>query len=152
MPSSIIITKNQRYTWEKPWIDSITIEVEKDDYFSSIVDPLCHTYKVTIVGDRFLYKMVRFLVGLMVHYGTNPTNTSLQQVQNILSTGEWSSDIPRKCAPANGLILEKIEYGEDIKFNWMVRAFTCKEKRNDVFFFQQVHILIYEDIITTICN
>ena len=67
--------------------------------------------------------MVRFLVGFMVHYGTNPTNTSLQEVRDTLSTGEWSNDIPRICAPANGLILEKIEYGDDVEFNWMVRVF-----------------------------
>ncbi len=103
-------------------VSSITIEEEaKNEYARNTVyaSSCCRTYKVTIVGDRFLYKMVRFLVGFIVFYGTNSKTTSLQQVHDILSKGEWD-DVPRICAPAYGLILEQIEYGNDLEFNWIV--------------------------------
>ena len=105
-------------------VQNITIENEGEDFGQSF--PSCSTYKVTITGDRFLYKMVRFLVGTIVQYGTNDEK-SLQEVHHALSFGEWrstnnSTSNVRLCAPANGLVLDHIDYGDKWRFTWMVNS------------------------------
>ena len=67
--------------------------------------------------------MVRFLVGTIVQYGTNE-DRSLQVVKDALSYGAWhcsddDSSYPRLCAPANGLLLKHIDYGNEWKFDWI---------------------------------
>ncbi len=96
--------------------------------------PSCVTYKVIITGDRFLYKMVRFLVGTIVLYGTDD-NRQLQELSDALTLGEWKvnhqknnnsnktvATNTRLCAPANGLVLDNIDYGDKWKFNWIINS------------------------------
>ena len=104
-------------------IQHITIVEEGEDFGQSF--PSCSTYKVTITGDRFLYKMVRFLVGTIISYGTND-DRPLQEVVDALTLGEWKvndnndvSTYPRLCAPANGLVLDHIDYGNKWVFSWI---------------------------------
>lgn len=68
--------------------------------------PHLRFYTVTVCGDRFLYKMVRNLVGTMVAVGTR--KISGDQIQDMYRTGERVPHI--ECAPAHGLVLENIEY------------------------------------------
>jgi tRNA pseudouridine(38-40) synthase len=104
-------------------LQEITITEEEDgDQF-----PFCTTYKVTVTGDRFLYKMMRFIVGTLVEYGIKE-KLSLQEVSNALSTGEWGGVVddapscPRTCAPANGLVLDNIDYGDKWDFDWIAES------------------------------
>jgi len=85
--------------------------------------PLCKTYYIEISGDRFLYKMVRFLVGTIVQYATTE-RISLEDVKNALATGRWNMnhdehELPRFCAPPNGLSLKCVHYDMEWMFDWM---------------------------------
>ena len=85
--------------------------------------------------------MVRFLVGMIVQYGIHD-DRSLEDIRDALSsasaTSNWngnnsiddsntssspsSSSYPRLCAPANGLVLEDINYGDKLTFNWIIAS------------------------------
>ena len=71
---------------------------------------------ITISGDRFLYKMVRFLVGTLV--AVRQGKLTVDDVQNMLETGERSPLI--ECAPAHGLVLEEVHY--DCALEWHAAA------------------------------
>lgn len=99
----------------------ISTSVHEDIYFTGI-DPPLRTFGVVVNGDRFLYKMVRFLVGTLVAAGYG--KLELEDIHRALETGSW--EIPgdqggrRKqfeCAPAYGLSLKKVDYG-DVSFDW----------------------------------
>ncbi len=81
------------------------------------------TFTVTITGDRFLYKMIRNIVGTIVAVGCG--HLELDDVRNALDTGTWdgnsTDDTPqsrRICAPARGLTLVAVNYPKDIDFDW----------------------------------
>ncbi|EED95412.1 hypothetical protein THAPSDRAFT_268327 [Thalassiosira pseudonana CCMP1335] len=101
------------------------------------------SFSVVITGDRFLYKMVRNIVGTIVAVGCG--HLEVNDVQMALHTGKWgdnigaveeeeskSSDdftsshvksnstciIRRICAPARGLSLHEVEYPPAIEFRW----------------------------------
>jgi tRNA pseudouridine38-40 synthase len=95
----------------------------RDDLYFVGVNPPIRNFKFTVTGDRFLYRMVRFLVGACVAVGNRKMEVT--DVQRALATGNW--DIPddkegrRKqfeCAPAHGLVLRHVDYGDDISFHW----------------------------------
>ena len=96
------------------------------------------TYVVTLTGNRFLYKMCRFIVGVILAAGCGKVTPV--EIQKALQSGTWkeSSDefvavstnekgqIPchqqqRKfqCAPAHGLLLSHVEYPDDISPIWL---------------------------------
>lgn len=77
------------------------------------------TYTVEITGDRFLYKMVRFMVGSMVAAGLGKITT--KDVANALYEKEWDETAKKyiMCAPAHGLMLRDVNYGESKKFDWI---------------------------------
>lgn len=77
------------------------------------------TYQVTIQGDRFLYKMVRFLVGALVSVGVTQ-RLKLSNLQLALDTGNRSYlGTPTECAPAHGLVLAKVDYDQvDHQIQW----------------------------------
>ncbi|KAG7374341.1 tRNA pseudouridine synthase A [Nitzschia inconspicua] len=91
-------------------------------YFVGADPPLQHfTFEVT--GDRFLYRMVRMLVGAIVAVGLN--HLDLSDLSRALELGSW--DIPNNeqgrrkhfmCAPAHALVLQRVEYGDAITFDW----------------------------------
>ena len=105
-------------------IHSITIDLINN---KEQILPSCDTYRITVSGNRFLYKMVRFLVGTIVQYGTKP-DIPLRVIRQALKGNEYhsvstTSDDPKSntrfCAPPNGLILDKIDYGEGWSFDWI---------------------------------
>lgn len=105
-------------------LNKITVAERDKEDLSKFYLPSCITYKVTVTGDRFLYKMVRFLVGTIIQYGLNE-DRCLQDVQDALSSGNLHNDgdstsNPRLCAPSNGLVLDYIDYGDKWKFNWII--------------------------------
>ena len=72
------------------------------------------TYQIRVTGDRFLYKMVRWIVGALVAVGLGEVD--LQRVQTALQEqqrpdGRW------QCAPAHGLVLEDVEYPFPIEWD-----------------------------------
>jgi tRNA pseudouridine38-40 synthase len=92
-------------------------------YFDGVVDPPLQTYKFHVTGDRFLYRMVRFIVGSCVAVGSH--TLTLDDIRRALETGTW--DIPNdqngrrkefECAPAHGLVLRHVNYGDYISFDW----------------------------------
>jgi tRNA pseudouridine38-40 synthase len=77
---------------------------------------ICKSYHIDITGDRFLYKMARFLVGCIVQYSTND-NINIQHVRDALEKGEWNGH--RTCAPAHGLCLMKVHFPSSVDFQWI---------------------------------
>jgi len=62
---------------------------------------------VTVQGDRFLYKMVRRIVGAMVSYGMG--RVTLRDLRAALAGNPRQ---PFQTAPARGLALDSVDYGE----------------------------------------
>ena len=96
--------------------------IPQDHYFPG-VEPQVQNYNIVVKGDRFLYKMVRFLVGSLLAVGNGKLRVS--DIERALEHGNW--DIPQdpngkrkqfECAPAHGLTLTHIDYGENICFDW----------------------------------
>jgi tRNA pseudouridine38-40 synthase len=96
-----------------------------DVYFPGVTPPI-RTYKVRVTGDRFLYKMMRFLVGTLVALGTG--KLELDDLERAIETGNWNlpdhADRRKQfqCAPAHGLVLRHVNYG-DIPINWQPLRF-----------------------------
>ena len=97
-----------------------------DEATENGLEPLS-TYTVTITGNRFLYKQVRFMVGNIVNVGLG--NISLGFVRSALESGGWeeeegSADGKGKqkilCAPSHGLCLTDVQFGHGIEFEWRV--------------------------------
>ncbi|KAL7553191.1 hypothetical protein ACHAWF_016452 [Thalassiosira exigua] len=97
------------------------------------------TFSIVITGDRFLYKMVRNIVGTVVAVGCG--HIELEKVSIALASGTWHEGIglgevldktdtaPSKiqmntgttrriCAPARGLTLVKVQYPDSVKLDW----------------------------------
>lgn len=62
--------------------------------------------KIYISADGFLYNMVRIIVGTLILVGNNKIKEDF--VKNIIESGVRQN--AGKCAPANGLCLEKVFY------------------------------------------
>lgn len=79
-------------------------------------------FKFVIVGDKFLYKMSRMIVGALVALGSE--RIDLETFERAIEHGNW--DIPETpdkrvqftCAPAHGLILKSVQYDKDVEFDW----------------------------------
>ena len=80
------------------------------------------TFTVIITGDRFLYKMIRNIVGTIVAVGCG--HLELDDVRIALDTGKWDdsggeiTQVRRICAPARGLTLVEVKYPPEIGFDW----------------------------------
>ncbi|NLI61319.1 MAG: tRNA pseudouridine(38-40) synthase TruA [Clostridiales bacterium] len=70
-----------------------------------------------VVGNGFLYNMVRIMVGTLVHIGKGKIKVS--HMENILNSGDRRLAGPT--APAQGLCLEKVYYDED---NLLIKSFN----------------------------
>ena len=105
-------------------------------YFHRL-EPQLRTYTITVTGNRFLYKMVRFLVGSLVAVGMGQLN--LADIEQALETGCWNEilggneddivvdddsnrESPKRkqfqCAPPHGLVLKHVDYGSDVSIDW----------------------------------
>jgi tRNA pseudouridine38-40 synthase len=73
------------------------------------------TYTVTVTGDRFLYKMVRFLVGALVAVGRNQLTTD--DIVHVLESGN-RGNVTWECAPSHGLMLHDVHYDDHI--DWLI--------------------------------
>jgi tRNA pseudouridine38-40 synthase len=63
----------------------------------------------TIRANRFIYKMVRSLVGTLVDIGRGRINDSMDAIINSKDRGRAG-----ETAPACGLVLERVEYSEEV--------------------------------------
>ena len=86
------------------------------------VNPPVQRYRIVIQGDRFLYKMMRFLVGALVAVGTGKLD--IKDLEHALEKGTWelhdSLPLRRKefqVAPAHGLILVHVDY-DPFEVDW----------------------------------
>jgi tRNA pseudouridine38-40 synthase len=98
----------------------ITEQEQAFDHTFHGVDPPVRTFKISVTGDRFLYKMVRFVVGAIVAVGME--KLKLVDLDRALETGSWETadGTSRKeftCAPAHGLTLHHVNYG-DLPIDW----------------------------------
>ena len=77
------------------------------------------TFTVAITGDRFMYKMVRNIVGTIVAVACG--HNELEDIQQALAARRWGngpSGSRRICAPARGLKLVEVSYPDEIHFDW----------------------------------
>jgi tRNA U38,U39,U40 pseudouridine synthase TruA len=93
-------------------------DIDKSLTAGSSYDPVnVGTYTVVIIGDRFLYKMVRNIVGAIVAAGCGHIEAS--DIRNSLKSPANNNDLVRRiCAPARGLALCSVEFPESIEFDW----------------------------------
>lgn len=68
-----------------------------------------HRLEIRIIGNRFLYKMVRNLVGTLVYVGRG--KLSVDDLVGILERGDRTQ--AGVTAPAHGLFLHKVHYNKD---------------------------------------
>lgn len=90
------------------------IELMKKQPISEVYYPginVCN-YKFVITGDRFLYKMNRFIVGALVALGTG--DLELDDLERAIKLGSRKEFT---CAPAHGLTLKSVDYG-DLSIDW----------------------------------
>ena len=92
-------------------------ELPKEYLVPSAPPPTSTQYSIEIVGDRFLYKMVRFLVGALVDIGLGKNDSmGLEALAKALHESE-DQRLFTTCAPAHGLALHSVDYGVDI--DWL---------------------------------
>lgn len=78
------------------------------------------TYQIIVTGDRFMYKMVRILIGAIVAVGMG--KESLDCVQKVLVEGRGNRY--KLCAPAHGLALCNVSYPINFTFKWRAQRDT----------------------------
>ena len=83
-------------------MESIEVNRRKYDMWSH-----SKTFEIFITGDRFLYKMVRFIVGALVAVGTG--KCSIAEIEQFLETGDRQG-VTFECAPPHGLVLYSVQY------------------------------------------
>lgn len=66
------------------------------------------TYRFSVTGDRFLYKMVRFLVGSLVAVGLGTLHP--MDIDRALRTGSFDPRRKPQCAAGYGLVLVDVAY------------------------------------------
>ncbi len=72
-----------------------TISITKEDF-----------YHFTLIGNSFLYKMVRNIVGTLVYIGRG--KLQLSDLESIVTSGQRKN--AGICAPAHGLTLKRVYY------------------------------------------
>lgn len=89
-------------------VDSTVCTLHRVDILEN--DPYVH---VVIVGDRFLYKMVRSIVGFLVHSGVNIAAplAAAERSRTVLCARNRS--VAAQTAPPTGLFLTKVFYQPD---------------------------------------
>jgi len=100
-------------------IDGFKVGGKVDMALGQGLQPL-KTFTVTITGDRFLYKMVRFVVGAIVSAGFGQIDSD--EIRRALEVGVWddsSGKRQRMCAPSHGLVLQTVHYPDELIFEWV---------------------------------
>jgi len=104
-------------------ITHLTIHSDQSYYMSDVSSfsdrPSFNTFSVTVTGTRFLYKMVRFIVGALVAVGFG--KLKIHDVNQALKSGKRNENVSRHvvCAPPHGLTLVDVQYGNDVQFQWI---------------------------------
>eukprot|EP00541_Cyclophora_tenuis_P017722 CAMPEP_0116541202 /NCGR_PEP_ID=MMETSP0397-20121206/358_1 /TAXON_ID=216820 /ORGANISM="Cyclophora tenuis, Strain ECT3854" /LENGTH=143 /DNA_ID=CAMNT_0004065131 /DNA_START=54 /DNA_END=485 /DNA_ORIENTATION=- len=88
-------------------INDISMVTDESPVFPNLV-----TCMVSVTGDRFLYKMVRFLVGSLVEVGKG--TLALSDIETALANGNFDHASIPFCAPAKGLVLTNVTYKEEL--------------------------------------
>jgi tRNA pseudouridine38-40 synthase len=76
------------------------------------------TYQVLVTGNRFMYKMVRILVGAVIAVGMG--KETLESVHTALGS-KTDENRYKFCAPAHGLALLNVSYPDNFIFSWSRR-------------------------------
>jgi tRNA pseudouridine(38-40) synthase len=78
--------------------------------------PISSTYRISICGNRFLYKMARFLVGAIISVGLGKVQVA--DLEQALVTGKrrGPQDAPFYCAPPDFLVLHDVQYNVPIEW------------------------------------
>lgn len=92
------------------------LDDDDDSHSTSVSDHLASTYELIVTGDRFLYKMMRFLAGTVVAVARE--RVTVDRVRRDLLEGAKKKKDPHDravtcCAPARGLILRTVHYDDD---------------------------------------
>lgn len=74
-------------------------------------------YTISVKGDRFLYKMMRFIAGVLVAVGTHKLH--IKSVASALESGTWDMQETFQCAPPHGLVLKDVHFHETITLDWI---------------------------------
>jgi tRNA pseudouridine38-40 synthase len=120
----------RRYASQNTKCTLLSVQLRREDEAmmgsgdcSEGIDPPLQHFIVEVTGDRFLYKMVRMLVGAVVAIGLG--KLELSDLSRALKTGSWeipSDEGGRRnqfmCAPAHGLVLKHVDYRDGIHFDW----------------------------------
>ena len=101
--SQALIGKHDFSSFTSEPLDDNVREIFSIDISSITPDRL----QITVVGNRFLYKMVRTIVGTLVYTGCQKLKAS--DLPRILSSKDRSQ--AGVTAPAHGLFLHKVIYG-----------------------------------------
>lgn len=92
---------NARAAWDR----SPICHLERIEIFPLAPDRL----RFVLIGDHFLYKMARNIVGTLVYCGAG--KLPISELAHLIESKDRSRLGPT--APAHGLILEKVVYGAD---------------------------------------
>mmetsp|Transcript_9870 Transcript_9870/g.14531 ORF Transcript_9870/g.14531 Transcript_9870/m.14531 type:complete len:423 (+) Transcript_9870:203-1471(+) len=95
--------------------------IEQSDHDNGTMNcpiPGITSYCLSFTGDRFLYKMVRFLVGALVDVGRG--KLSLEAFKTAVMHQSFPEGYQKsECAPAHGLSLVEIDFGDKLdKESW----------------------------------
>ena len=97
-------------------LDKVELRSEsQESRFPELDSPLIR-YTVVVKGDRFLYKMVRFIAGVLAAVGTH--KISNKSLVSALECGTWDTHGNFQCAPPGGLVLKDVQFDETIKLDW----------------------------------
>jgi tRNA pseudouridine(38-40) synthase len=98
-------------------LHSIELRSEsQESLFPDFEVPLMQ-YTLTVQGDRFLYKMMRFITGVLVAVGTHKLD--IETVISALENGVWNLEGRFQCAPPQGLVLKHVKFNEEIQLDWV---------------------------------
>lgn len=68
--------------------------------------------QISVIGDRFVYHMVRIIIGTLYKIGIGELQPS--EVEKALASGVWEQGSKGGfCAPAHGLVLNKVFYSPE---------------------------------------
>jgi len=79
---------------------------------TSLLDPNVHVITMKIVADSFLQKMVRNIVGALVHSSNGQSQCNLETLSRLLALKDRSKVMARP-APPQGLYLADVHYDWD---------------------------------------